>query len=213
MNEKLRIEDGVLLGSWEDVKDLPLSKITKNDEDTTRLDGLILKGYETKFNEVNSNREKYDPGCLDSFVQKYFIDKELNMTLDIQHSQEVENLAGRVLYLEVNSVGFYFVCYIPRTYVKYEMVKNLLAEGILQGFSKQGWASDFDYIYTESGDFDYILIKEMDITSVSLVSQPANNVKFETIAEIKNKLNFSNKLTASEEPTLNEVEKLFNLKN
>jgi hypothetical protein len=53
----------------------------------------------------------------------------------------------------------------------------------------------------------------MDITSVSLVSQPANNVKFETIAEIKNKLNFSNKLTASEEPTLNEVEKLFNLKN
>ena len=62
MNEKLRIEDGVLLGSWEDVKDLPLSKITKNDEDTTRLDGLILKGYETKFNEINSNREKYDPG-------------------------------------------------------------------------------------------------------------------------------------------------------
>lgn len=210
--ERLKIEDGVLLGSWEDVQDLPLSKITKNDQDTTRLDGLILKGYETKFNEINSNREKYDPACLDSFVQRYFIDKELNMTLDIQHSQELENLAGRVLYLEVNSVGFYFVCYIPRTYCKYDIVKNLLQEGILQGFSKQGWASDYEYFFTESGDFDYTLIKEMDITSVSLVSQPANTVKFDTVAEIKNKLQFMNKLTASEETKPNEVDELFNLK-
>jgi hypothetical protein len=131
------------------------------------------------------------------------------MVVSLQHSLDVDNLCGRVLYLEINTVGCYFVVYIPRTYVKYEMVKNLLKEGILQGLSKEGYTTDYEYFYSEDGSFDYIQINKMDICSVSLVAQPANGIKFEAMkeTEIKNTLNYVNKI--QEEQPLNDVEKLF----
>ena len=132
--DRLKVKDGVLLGDWEEVSGVPLSKITKKDTDTQVLDGLIVKGYETKFGVTNENREQYAPGCLDKFVQEYFIDHKLNMTVDLQHSDRVDDLVGKVVYLEVNTVGFYFVAYIPKTIARYEQVKDLLREGILQGF-------------------------------------------------------------------------------
>lgn len=205
--DKLKIENSSFFQSWEEVSDIPASTITKNDQDNENLNGLIIKGYEMKFAAINENREKYDPGCFDEFIQRYFIDHELNMVVSLQHSQDVDNLCGRVLYLEINTVGCYFIVYIPATYIKYEMVKNLLKEGILQGLSKEGYTTDYNYVYTEDGDFDYLQINKMDICSVSLVSQPANGIKFEAIkeTEIKNNLNYVNNLPKEE----NDVEKLF----
>ena len=69
--KKLVVKDAVLIGDWEEVNGIPLSKITKNDKDTAKLDGLIIKGYETKFNVTNENGERYAPNCLDKFVQQY----------------------------------------------------------------------------------------------------------------------------------------------
>ena len=207
--DKLKIENSSFFQSWEEVSDIEASTLTKNDNDNERLNGLIIKGYEMKFDSINENREKYDPGCFDEFIQRYFIDHELNMVVSLQHSQDVDNLCGRVLYLEINTVGCYFIVYIPSTYIKYEQVKNLLKEGILQGLSKEGYTTDYQYIYTEDGDFDYLQINKMDICSVSLVSQPANGIKFEAIkeTEIKNTLNYVN--TQPKEEELNDVQKLF----
>lgn len=190
---KIEVKDTTLIGNWEEVSGLELSKITKKDTDTAKLDGLIIKGYETKFGKVNENRERYEPGCLDEFVQRYFIDNGINMVVDVQHGWTVDDQIGRVIYLEVNTVGFYFVAYIPRTVARYEQVKNLLSEGILQGFSKCGWAPDYDYIYTENGDYDYTIIRKMEITSVSLVTSPANPIPFESYAEtVRNRLEYRN---------------------
>ena len=50
----------------------------------------------------------------------------------------IYTFSGRVLVVESNGVGFYFVVYIPKTYVNYEIVRNNIKEGILQGFSKEG---------------------------------------------------------------------------
>lgn len=184
--EAIKIHNAVALGSWEEVDNLPLSTITKNDSDTAKLDGLIIKGYETKFSNTNENGERYEKECLDEFIQTYFVDNKLNMPVDVQHRSDIDHLCGRVLIVETNSVGFYFVAYVPKTYCKYEELKNLIKEGIIQGFSKEGWATDYDFIYKKDGTFDYMLIKKMRILSVSLVSTPANANAFEKAQEIKN---------------------------
>jgi HK97 family phage prohead protease len=195
-NKKRLIRDGVLLGDWQEVSGLPLSSVTKKDTDTATLDGLIIKGYETKFNVTNENGERYAPNCLDKFVQQYFVDHELNMVVDLQHGWDIDSQIGRVIYLEVNTVGFYFVAYVPRSVARYEQVKALLREGILQGFSKMGWATDYEYRYTRDGDLDYVEIKEFQLCSVSLVTMPANAIPFEAIGEpVKDGLLFVNRLT------------------
>lgn len=195
MKEKIFITDAVPLGSWEEVDNLPLSEITKNDKDTDKLNGLVIRGYEMKWGGKNENGEVYEKGAFDEFIQSYFVEGGLNMPVDIQHQQDLDHLAGRVLLIEVNSVGFYFVAYIPRTYTHYEQVKNLIKEGILQGFSKMGWATDYNFIYNAEGYYDYTIIKKMEVTSVSLVATPANRLPFEKIGEIvKNQLTYKNKL-------------------
>ena len=192
----LFVNDGVLLGDWDEVNGVPLSSVTKKDTDTATLDGIIIKGYETKFNVTNENGERYAPNCLDKFVKQYFVDHEMNMIVDVQHGCGVDDQIGRVIYLEVNTVGFYFVAYIPRTIARYEQIKNMLREGILQGFSKYGWATDYEYRFTRDGEFDYIEIKEFRLCSVSLVTIPANAIPFEAIGEpIKDGLQFVNRLT------------------
>ena len=195
MKDKLFITDAVPLGSWEEVDNLPLSAITKNDKDTDKLNGLVIRGYEMKWGGKNENGEVYEKGAFDEFIRSYFVEGGLNMPVDIQHQQDLDHLAGRVLLIEVNSVGFYFVVYIPRTYTHYEQVKNLIKEGILQGFSKMGWATDYEHMYTAEGYYDYTRITKMEVTSVSLVATPANRLPFEKIGEIvKNQLTYKNKL-------------------
>lgn len=199
-NKKRLIRDGVLLGDWQEVSGLPLSSVTKKDTDTATLDGLIIKGYETKFNVTNENGERYAPNCLDKFVQQYFVDHELNMVVDLQHGWDIDSQIGRVIYLEVNTVGFYFVAYIPRSVARYEQVKALLREGILQGFSKMGWATDYEFRYTKDGGLDYVEIKEFQLCSVSLVTMPANAIPFEAIGEpVKDGLQFVNRLTEEQQ--------------
>ena len=193
--DKVKIQDTTLIGNWEEVQNVPLSAITKKDTDTTKLDGLVIRGYETKFGKTNENGERYEAGCLDDFIQSYFIDNGLNMVVDLQHGYDIDSQVGRVIYLETNSVGFYFVAYIPRSVARYEQVKNLLKEGILQGFSKCGWATDYEWKYTADGEPDYMLIRKMDIVSVSLVTSPANAVAFEGFGEtVQNRLEYRNRL-------------------
>ena len=194
MKDKIKIQDTTLIGDWQEVTDYELSKITKKDTDTQRLNGIIIKGYETKFSRVNENGERYEPGCLDAFIQSYFIDNGLNMVVDVQHGCGIDDQVGRVVYLETNTVGFYFVAYIPKTVSRYEQIRNLLAEGILQGFSKCGWATDYDWEYERDGSETFV-VKEMSILSVSLVTSPANAIPFESVGEtIENRLEYRNRI-------------------
>lgn len=194
MKDKIKIQDTTLIGDWQEVTDYELSKITKKDTDTQRLNGIIIKGYETKFSRVNENGERYEPGCLDAFIQSYFIDNGLNMVVDVQHGCGIDDQVGRVVYLETNTVGFYFVAYIPKTVRRYEQIRSLLAEGILQGFSKCGWATDYDWEYERDGSETFV-VKEMSILSVSLVTSPANAIAFESVGEtIENRLEYRNRI-------------------
>lgn len=188
------IRNAVKIGDWEEVKSIPVSTITKRDTDTALLNGLIIKGYEMEWDKTNGNYERYEKTAFDKFIQEYFVDRGFNLPVDIQHYDWIEALAGRVIYAEINTRGFYYVVYIPRTYVHYEIVLNLLREGILQGFSKMGYATDWKWVWDEeTGDFDYELIKEFKLLSVSLVTTPANGIPFERLQETKqNALVFKN---------------------
>ena len=198
MKQRKFIKDTTLIGDWQEVTDYELSKITKKDTDTQRLTGILVKGYETKFSRVNENGERYEPGCLDKFIQSYFIDNGLNMVVDVQHGYGIDDQVGRVVYLETNTVGFYFVAYIPKTVARYEQVRNLLAEGILQGFSKYGYATDWDWEYEKDGTETFV-VKEMSILSVSLVTSPANAIPFESVGEtVENRLEYRNRLHEKE---------------
>lgn len=191
MREKYQIRDNAMIGSWEEVQGLKLSDITRREGDDATLDGLIVKGYETKFGVVNENGEMYRAGCLDKFIERYFVGHGFNLTVDVMHGMGVDDIVGRVVYMESNDTGYYFVAYIPRTVARYGQVRNLLAEGLLQGFSKFGIATDASWVSDDELG-EYMLIKEMDLLSVSLVACPANPIPFESVEETRNRMEWRN---------------------
>ena len=191
------VRDTVLIGSWEDTQKIPTETLRKWTNEPDKLNGLILKGYEMKWNETNQNRERYDATAFEEFIQSYFVDKGFNMPVDINHQGYYEwlNYCGRVLYIETNSVGFYFVVYIPRTYAYYDRLLWGLENGIIQGFSKEGYVDleDYDPVYNADGTFAYDQIHKIRVVSVSLVATPANGVPFEQMRITTNALLFENK--------------------
>lgn len=191
------IRDTVLLGDWEEVPAGTDAQTIKAELAPEKLDGLIIKGYEMKFGKTNGNGEQYDKGAFDEFIKSYFVDGKLNMPVDINHQglTDWHAYCGRVLYIEVNSVGFYFAVYIPRTYPEYDRLLWALKNGIVQGFSKEGFVGfeDYELKWKEDGSFDYEYIKKMSVVSVSLVCTPANGLAFEKMQQTKNALVFENK--------------------
>ena len=198
-----RIHEAVLLGDWEEVQALDAQTLNK-DLAPEKLNGLILKGYEMKWDKTNENGERYEKTAFDDFVQRYFVEGKLNMPVDINHQgwSDWQAYCGRVLYFEVNSVGSYFVVYVPRDFEYYDQLKWRLQAGIIQGFSKEGWATEWQPIWNEDGTFNYELIKKMDILSVSLVCTPANGIAFERMQEIRNALVFKNKVEENKGKTI-----------
>lgn len=189
--------DTVLLGDWEKVEKTDARTINPKLEAEV-LDGLIIRGYEMKWNKTNENYERYDKTAFDKFIQQYFVDGKLNMPVDINHQGEFDwrNYCGRVLYIETNSVGFYFVVYIPKTYADYDRLLWNLENGIIQGFSKYGYVSydGYDWVYNEDGTFSHEQIHEMRVIAVSLVTTPANGLPFEKMQQTQNSLVFEKKI-------------------
>ena len=204
--EAIKIQDTTKINDYKEVDKLELSTITKNDGDKELLSGLIISGYEMKFGSVNENREKFEKGAFENYIQKYFVDHKLNIPVTILHRSDLQHLAGRVLVAEINKTGLYFTVYIPTSYPEYQNVLSKIKEGILQGFSKEGWATDYEYIYLPNGEFDYMLVKEMVFNNLSIVSTPANALSFEKVKETK--ITNATKLVAEPKNDLEDI--LFN---
>ena len=202
------IRETVLLGDWEEVQGVEAQTL-KPELAPEKLDGLIVKGYEMKWGKTNENGEQYDQTSFDEFIKRYFVDGKMNMPVDVNHEgwQNWHAYCGRVLYIEVNSVGFYFAVYVPRTYPEYDRVLWALKSGIIQGFSKEGFVGwdDYDIIWNADGSFDHEQIHKMSVVSVSLVCTPANGLPFEQMKETKNALIFVNKTQSDKKPTLAEM--------
>lgn len=190
------MRNAVMLGEWSDVKAIPVEEVRKWTNDPDKLHGLIFKGYEMKWNAINTNGELYDETAFDKFIEEYFVGKGFNMPVTIEHSDDPEWIAGRVLYIERNTVGFYFVIYIPDTYPRFQYVKWLAEEGLIQGLSKEGYYINAEWEQDEKSSEWYVHIHELMMTRVSLVTTPANGVKFESVQQTKNEVRFVKKDTS-----------------
>lgn len=203
-----RVIDAVKLGNWADVEKLE----TENEKIADKIDGLIIKGYETKFGKTNENGERYDKDCLDEFIEQYYIKNKLNIPVTIQHRDDIRHLCGRVLLVEVNSVGFYFVVYVPRTYRYYADVLNNVREGVLQGLSKEGFVdwNDFKPQYDKDGNVEFWQIRKFRLTAMSIVATPANAVPFEKVQQIKNAVQFHKENTTQKDKAAEDpLQKMF----
>lgn len=183
------IKDTTKINDFKEVEKLELSKITRNEGDKELLTGLIISGFEMKFGKINENREMFESTCIDDYMQNYFVKNKLNVPVTLLHRDDLNHLVGRVLVVETNTTGFYFTVYIPRGISGYGDIKLKIKEGILQGFSKEGWADEYEVKYTKDGAFDYILIKKLIFASLSIVSTPANSLRFDKIGETANIMN------------------------
>ena len=196
-----RIHNEVLIGDWQEVSTFEEAKTIIPELAPQEINGLVLKGYEMKWNTTNENLERYEQTAFDDFINSYFIENKLDMPVDINHEgySNWQAYCGRVLYLERNSVGFYFVVYVPKDYPEYDRLVWCLRNHIIQGFSKEGYATDWDFIKDDEGRFQYELIKSMKLLSVSLVGTPANGIPFEKMQEVKNGLQYVVKDTTEKE--------------
>jgi len=209
-----KITDTTKINDFKEVDNMELSKITRNEGDKEILTGMIISGYEMKFGKINENREMFEPTCIDEYMQDYFVKNKLNVPVTILHRDDITHLVGRVLVVETNTNGFYFVVYIPRGVAGYDDVKLKIKEGILQGFSKEGWSEEYEVKYTKDGAFDYILIKKLIFASLSIVATPANSLRFDKVGETMNIVNstkFVNKNT-HDEKTSEDLSEIFNNK-
>lgn len=201
------VRNEVLIGDWKEVQGIDAQTI-KPTLKPELLDGIIISGYEMKFADgANWNKEKYDKTAYDEFINAYFVERGLNMPVDIEHQggYDWRNICGRVLYCEVNSVGLYFVVYVPKTYADYDRLLCCLKNGIIQGLSKEGYVSceDVEWEFDKDGNFVAEIIHKIRIVRVSLVTTPANGLSFERMSETRrDMLQFENKIDNAEEDTL-----------
>ena len=183
------VKDTTKINDFKEVEKLELSKITRNEGDKELLTGLIISGFEMKFGKINENLEMFESTCIDDYMQNYFVKNKLNVPVTLLHNGDLNHLVGRVLVVETSTTGFYFTIYIPRGVTGYDDIKLKIKEGILQGFSKEGWADEYEVKYTKDGVFDYVLIKKLIFASLSIVSTPANSLRFDKIGETANIIN------------------------
>lgn len=160
--------------------------------------GIEVKGYLTKFGETNFNGFNFDKKSYDQCINEYFEKNDLNIPIDLMHSRDALHLAGICNKFQKKNDGVEITAFIPKGIYFYNLIKILIDNGILQGFSNYGFISDYDFDRAS----DSLIVKSFQLISISLVDVPADTFgKFETqntifegfkdepLPETKNELN------------------------
>lgn len=145
-------------------------------------DGLLLSGYFKKWETNNFNGEEYSRDSYDKFIENYFVKNELNVPINLMHGFDFAHLAGKVQNMKKDDIGIFIEVLISKGAVYFENIKQLLKDKVLQGFSDEGYAVDYEI--KDNGNF---LIKEAILSKVSLVDLPAEAT---AKIEIRNATNF-----------------------
>lgn len=131
--------------------------------------GIEIKGLLTTFGQVNDNGYNFDRQSYDKVVNDYFEANELNIPVDLMHVRDnVTHLAGVLRKFTKRNGGVEITAFIPKGVYFYGLIKVLLDNGVLQGFSNYGWITKGDW------NNDEILVSEFRLISASLVDLPAD---------------------------------------
>lgn len=144
--------------------------------------GIEVKGMLTKFGETNVNGMLFDKSSYDKCVSEYFEKNDLNIPVDIQHVRDAQHLAGVARKFVKKQGGIEITAFIPKGVYFYNLIKVLLDNGVLQGFSNYGYLTDWDWEETVDANGkrgETLTVKEFQLISASLVDVPADvNSKF-----------------------------------
>ncbi len=131
--------------------------------------GIEISGMLTKFGYCNENGLIFENESYDKYIAEYFEKNSLNIPIDVMHCRDVRNLAGIATVLTKTSEGVIITAFIPKGVYYYGLIKTLIDNGILQGFSNYGWIEKFNV--TPDGALQ---IFEFKLVSASLVDIPAD---------------------------------------
>jgi len=130
--------------------------------------GFTLSGLLTRFDSINQNDQRWSATAYDEGLQNYFEKNNLFVPLDLQHERDIRSLAGRLESLEKTEEGVLINAYIPRGVYYYNLIKTLLDNYILQGFSNYG------YVTRGHITDDVLHVEAFQLVSASLVDVPAD---------------------------------------
>ena len=130
--------------------------------------GIEVKGTVTSFLDENFNEMKFDKKAYDKCISEYFEKNDLNIPIDLMHVRDGFHLLGVCTKFKKTSSGVEIVTFIPKGIYFYGLVKTLIDNGILQGFSNMGFITDYSY------EEDIFIVEEFQLVSISLVDVPAD---------------------------------------
>lgn len=171
MEEKKYIRNFVRFDNFEFDNFEPEDKIKIIKDDTGAELGFELAGTLTAFDVKNENGLIFSRGSYDNFVARYYEGRQYNIPVCLLHDDtDPRSLCGIVRTLEKNENEIKIVVYIPRSAYYYNLIKEQVRNGILQGFSNCGFLRSTEW----NEDADGIEVMDFDILHVALVATPAD---------------------------------------
>ena len=94
---------------------------------------------------------------------------KINVPLFVLHKDyDIRSLCGHVKNMETDENGVRMTCYVPKYTYYYDLIKDSIDGGQLQGFSNYGAAVKYDY--TDNG----LMVNEFKLIHVAIVATPSD---------------------------------------
>lgn len=132
--------------------------------------GIEVRGLLTTFGVTNENNLNFDKKSYDNCITNYFEANDLNIPVDVMHGRSVCDLCGVARKFVKRNNGVELTAFIPKGVYYYGLIKTLLDNGVLQGFSNLGCLRDWDYDRVTN----VTTVKDFFLISASLVDVPAD---------------------------------------
>lgn len=133
--------------------------------------GIEVKGLLTTFGQENANGQTFEKKSYDECINNYFEANELNIPIDLMHVRDMQHLAGVARKFVKKANGVEITAFIPKGVYFYGLIKTLLENGVLQGFSNYGCIMDWDWDNMANS----LIVKEFFLISASLVDVPSDS--------------------------------------
>ena len=159
MENKLITRNAVLLTEKDPVE-----------RDGVRGGKLIPFRFNTR-TDGNENGYVYDPGCFDAFIERYYEANGISPLFCIQHNENLDHIAGRVLSIESDDETGEIrgVAWLAPSCLHYDKVLEMIQDKI---FTHVSDCEMFDkYEVLEDGR---IRVIEASLIHVSLVTMPSD---------------------------------------
>ena len=130
--------------------------------------GIEVKGFVTSFADGNENGMRFDRKSYDKCIVEYFEKNEINIPIDLMHIRDMFHLAGVCKKFQKKQDGVEITVFIPKGVYFYGLIKTLIDNGVLQGFSNYGWITN----WTEKDGV--LVVLDFRLVSISLVDVPAD---------------------------------------